>query len=1785
MEHAASEPQPADVQTVVRGPDKESPALAADAAPPHSLSIAAAAVAASSSPSAAPVSNVPSVTAPSAALEQELQGDERIDPSAAEEEALAAEEDAGDVTITGPDDDADESAGPNDSKQSLSTDEVVELRQFNEKKAQIEEQYKLIQSRPMPEIFTSLQPMDSSEAVVDATFAELPVRKAELQDWLAEHERIQNDAVAFNVADMNRLRTVARAAAERHMSPQDTDLIELTVETLVALDKLLMLLNERRRALDLLAARLDWEERRATCWKSYHTLMEDIGLFVQKRARWTAAVYSRASERPGLPDTGESPAASLLSHAATEESHVGPLPAAPGKPAPALPSESTQTLLLEALNAELNSLSARVRELVTELVPTAGEALDGLIDQCQVPDAYLEEQEELENLALEMTARGLFITSLASQWRKAHELFLATRSLHFDAKELLADAEAIRGQVPSQELFDKMAITSAALNARLEELAGPTARRFVYNPTQSAHTLVFSSANHLPTPMHEAWPDQVGQNALIATHLDRDLAAAAKRTRQAAMSVESYSRGLAAAQRADALQRRLHQAAGSLQGIKVLAVDGFNPGPGTSASGNADSGAPPDFSSVECLLPSRHSVYARRLPDEQKRARTMISEAEANVEELNRNLATCARHGLSHSGIKQNGTSAIAAYRNAQQGADAALGEGAQLVALLQQARTINTSTVRLQGDVAQLKGELDSATKSPAFSPKGKGWDVTLAPRPTPVEAKDRLKECSEALSQLSAQMSAMHAMPRAVTASSIRESLETERNRLAQQVSQLGALVNWYASLHQQEASLRPLNRQMGILRKQAMDIKERAFGKRSTPPDVVALQSAQVSFEEAVSAFERRAATGTVLTGDPPDNLDSLDDMPVLSSLMHKARRASLDLKGKLDLRSYDEEVRDTVNGWCADAKALQEQVAAAVETVKQEAERLKPIVEATNQRNMRFEAAVTAAMDAVQQLGDELDTRETGFQELISTSSSFGELRAYRDESREALTAKEQAVGSRLDSLRECQREMISSLYSTGKPVSGDKDSSSSTASAVKVRNAASTTIRAVRKTLTYFDDQLNQTTAGRRSMSTSFSKPGVEGDISVGDVSQDVFGPRQPTIFAQLPKATPSADFDALIQTLRNDQLDAQTVEDGQPQLDALLDLPDLALDRTVQTWWCSARAALEEPLQQAQSSSGHARLMAAIDKRQQSVLRHGQLKNFRQKASDLEQTISSLLNLLDFSGGRSATSSMENLSGRSSRATSPYLATLDQIEPLQQRLRQNLDELHTFSQPVIADARVIGRLGQLTRAAKDVLADAKEFGQTTDTSVVDPDALDETESVASTASSVASSLASVEEEGISTAADPEPDKAESQMKPPAQPHIRRPSTLVANGMPSTPVNASIRRSVSEQTPASTKLSSRLRRLKSNIGQPQTPRMTTPKATAPSPRFGASKLPVRTPSSEYKRTPAVSTPARYRANPKSKLDVAVGKIVNHLPVPVKVSHASVGPNAKKQETWKDESGRYWIGDPEPKLCFCRILRSRTVMVRVGGGWQELSSYIMQHYSHLAAATVSFPISPSGQRLPSNSPKAVRLNTTDLPWISSATMTRSSTLEVPPVVLTPADEDRRYRFGSEGLESGSVPRASMSASALTPSRSSTPALSISPSASPALSPSASASAVFDTFGTGSSVGAPQQRLRKVREGSSRQSLDISTLMPRLPSAHPAAAARRTPSPSTMEAGSRNVTLRGSPLHIRSGSLGPITPQRPLFTAGSPSPDGILPIFIRKEKAVPPFRTVSGSGKTQS
>lgn len=92
-----------------------------------------------------------------------------------------------------------------------------------------------------------------------------------------------------------------------------------------------------------------------------------------------------------------------------------------------------------------------------------------------------------------------------------------------------------------------------------------------------------------------------------------------------------------------------------------------------------------------------------------------------------------------------------------------------------------------------------------------------------------------------------------------------------------------------------------------------------------------------------------------------------------------------------------------------------------------------------------------------------------------------------------------------------------------------------------------------------------------------------------------------------------------------------------------------------------------------------------------------------------------------------------------------------------------------------------------------------------------------------------------------------------------------------------------------------------------------------------------KLKPRTSTSTALKKPLNS----YVADPHNDLDIEIGRIVNETPYRVKVKMVP------------GEVGRYWFGNLNPKLCYCRVLKSKMVMVRVGGGWTELTQFLRDH----------------------------------------------------------------------------------------------------------------------------------------------------------------------------------------------------------------------------------------------
>jgi hypothetical protein len=141
-----------------------------------------------------------------------------------------------------------------------------------------------------------------------------------------------------------------------------------------------------------------------------------------------------------------------------------------------------------------------------------------------------------------------------------------------------------------------------------------------------------------------------------------------------------------------------------------------------------------------------------------------------------------------------------------------------------------------------------------------------------------------------------------------------------------------------------------------------------------------------------------------------------------------------------------------------------------------------------------------------------------------------------------------------------------------------------------------------------------------------------------------------------------------------------------------------------------------------------------------------------------------------------------------------------------------------------------------------------------------------------------------------------------------------------------PLRASLTRRAVSPTPSNASVVSR------SVSGSRRPSYPTWGRPPPLPSSNSHKLPPRS-------KPPLPSRKPYVANPKSKLDVAVGDVVNNLPKDVDIKIEV----AQDTYTWQDRSGKYWIGSEDPKLCFCRILRSQTVMVRVGGGWMELSKW--------------------------------------------------------------------------------------------------------------------------------------------------------------------------------------------------------------------------------------------------
>lgn len=1308
------------------------------------------------------------------------------------------------------------------------------------------------------------------------------------------------------------------------MSRQDTDLIEITLGTLFALDKLLQLLRTRQKLLDLLSSRLAWEEERAAAWSEYYLLAADLEGFVTRKARWSPVVYARGF------DMGTATAAPSPSRDATPEENA----TAASESAKDSPRNSTRTLhsaasrhmLSEILSLDVARLTTRVRSLSRVLVATAGSSLDAIIDQCQVPDEFLDEQEKLEDLAGALGTQSGFVAELASQWRKADELYSLTRAVHSEAKELCAEIEKAKCAKPDLDRSTAFTARGSSLSSRLATICSPSLATFLADSSRSSTSLRFARQHVLPEPLHEAWPDQYTENSSANSILFKELASAAKRVRQALASSSSFERALRAYDLTTALQADLTNAAVSHDQIRHLALDGW------TESGIEGDGTRPSFAQLTCIEPHAHKAYIQRFPSLLSQLADLETSTAGKVQELAAAVLECRREGLNEPSFRSAAEDTTRVFEASRGAAKAAIGESKSILGLLQLCRSFWESIGSVGKGCDEMRFEVTSASKSARCTQVLQVGNTpsTLAHLPPPAAFWAKLDALRRQGDACRTSLASIGSDPGIDGAAALLSRLHACRSVVGARMEELAALIRWYEALHRQSSELSATTARFEELRATGDELRAQLspLAARDAPfvdtalrnPLPAPLTAGISEFGTSVGEFVSLMPDKVSFTGPRPA-LGSETWSNSLFDLTHQlgaGAQESPSTKAQNE-ESQDEEVRAVANQQCATLNSLKDELDALVRTIEENAGRASRNAQSQS-RSQRFDDALEAAQDALQRAMADLEKRGEGFKDAHATvaasiprSESLSELRGWRDQSRDVLMEHQRNINSKLDALRSCQQEMISSMYSTGKPVAQDGEVAR-TAAAVKVRNSAASFGRAVDRLLKSFDEGISSELKRRevRLEGTSTTTPSPVPSAAASrsgspeEKGADVFGPtvvvgkqaRSPSVSAAGPMPVASdpaedalrARILALLQRLSGGVVEEQTILDGRAQMRRLLELPSEAQAAAAKSDFANVQKEAEAMLNDASAPKDEcSTLQQALQKRSLHVRRFGLLAGFSQQAKACEEALSSFLDLIDGAPGRSL--SRVSTSSNHSRPRSALSRTGDLPEVFRSKVAQRLDEVRLLVEecrsagdPVGQDVRVRDRLTRLDQLWKDMSETAQDM--------LDPsrerqspngeDDFDDGASVASSSTSVAHSI----------------ESASGRETPTRTVEVRKAGFRSLNKMPRTPSVPSRVDNPKRATPRATMRavsdSSSMRRKAAHVPDIDAAGPATPRQAPRTPGMVSSasmsiiarkaSVSVSTPSTRTsQRKPSARQPNHYRPNPKSKLDIAVGRIVNRLPV--------------------------------------------------------------------------------------------------------------------------------------------------------------------------------------------------------------------------------------------------------------------------------------------------------------
>ncbi|QRV73026.1 hypothetical protein RhiJN_01040 [Ceratobasidium sp. AG-Ba] len=684
--------------------------------------------------------------------------------------------------------------------ETLASEEVVELQAFIERREWIEEKTRLLEKMPPIEVFAGARELAASSTT---PVTGLPTRE-ELAEWVAEHDRIEQEAEQFDAGDMSRLKNLTKAATQRNLSREDTDLIEVTLTTLFALDKLIHLLRDRDENLNLMGTRLDWEQQRMFAWNERARILSDLQTFLTARAQWSPSTYDQPPPVVHTPMSRRLSNASGTSGMSGMSGMSGPPPDAP----PSISSVSMSTsrssfsrgsrfMLAEALSLDAAQFTTRLHGL-NKSVTASGKTLDKLIESSHrkpVPDQLLDEQDKLENESAATEGLGKFAMAMVMQWKKSDEIYGELRKDLKAAQTLKDEIENAKLQHPNQKFDDSFTARSAALTAKLAVIGDPaTSRSF-------------------PRPMHPLFPTQGEANGALTKLLSKELAITAKAVREAAAAAGQYHDVMHSINEVERLRDSMIALTSRLEAVAKHFTDGI-----PSQDGD---GSIPNVEDASCLSPTRHGAFLALLP-------TTLKEHDAAEKEAQQAKAQCKvillKVGAANvdPDLKTGVLAVIQRLENQQELTHAARKDVHARIEVMREARNLKTSIDTVQETTINLRRQIIRAIQRQRWKPQRVQDGRPLTPEsPEPATMQSSLTP-SDAFLQadvLTTQAASLVEKPLAVLSPSLGASLSSTlsdmHKSLAERIQEVRRLASLWESIKRQFAA-------MDLVRKEAHDLE---------------------------------------------------------------------------------------------------------------------------------------------------------------------------------------------------------------------------------------------------------------------------------------------------------------------------------------------------------------------------------------------------------------------------------------------------------------------------------------------------------------------------------------------------------------------------------------------------------------------------------------------------------------------------------------------------------------------------------------------------------------------------------------------------------------------------------------------------------------------------------------------------------------------------------------------------------------------------------------------------